>query len=235
MPSTITIAVAINGLKAYIEQQPVLVNGFEPALSGANLVKQVILGPPMSWPWNRSSLSFTTSSQDWTVSGLNDYGFLEGGSVQEDGGTPWALQVQNTMETDNSSARPQFVAPFMDDGFGNITFRLIPAPDPELTYDVNLFYQRKATPIVSIASLFDPIPDDKFYMPQWGFLAMMSLIGNDARFNEYNAKFITSVLGAQGGLSEMQKALFAANWNRALSTAQAVGLATSERYKARET
>jgi hypothetical protein len=235
MPSTITLAISINGLKAFIEQQPTLINGMEPALSSANLIKQTMLGPPMAWPWNRGSVTYTTGVQDWTVSGLNDFGFLEGGSVQEGEGKPWALQVKNTMEYDQSDARPQYISHFGDDGQGNVTFRLIPAPDPDLTYTVNLFYQRQARPMLSLASPWNPIPDDKYYMPQWGLLAMMSLIGNDSRFNEYNAKFITSVLAHQGGLSDTEKALFAANWTRALATAQSTQLSTSERYRARET
>lgn len=236
MPSTTTLANTINGVKAFIEQQPVDVNGMDPALSSANLVKQVILMPPLAWPFNRSQVNFSTSTQDYTVSGLTDFGFLEGGSVQVSTDIkPWALEVKIVMEADASSARPRFVSPLIDDGQGNITFRLMPAIDPSKTAAVNLFYQRKAPPMLSMAALWAPIPDDKMYMPQWGFLAMMSLIGYDARFNEYNAKFITSVLASQGGLSATEKALFAANWNRALSSTQSIQLETQERFKARQT
>ena len=236
MPSSITLANTINGIKAFIEQQPVDVNGMEPALSAANLIKQVILMAPLAWPFNRAQVNYSTSTQDYTVSGLTDFGFLEGGSVQlSTDSKPWALEVKIVMETDQSNARPRFVSPLIDDGMGNITFRIMPAPDPTKVTAVNLFYQRKARQMLSMAALWSPIPDDKVYMPQWGFLAMMSLIGNDARFNEYNAKFITSVLASQGGLSATEKALFAANWNRALSSTQSIQLENQERFKARQT
>jgi len=62
----------------------------------------------------------------------------------------------------------------------------------------------------------------------------MSLIGNDARFGEYNTKFIVSLLGAQGGLTEMERNIFLANWTLVLSQLQANQLGTAERFKARE-
>ena len=63
---------------------------------------------------------------------------------------------------------------------------------------------------------------------------MMSLIGNDARFNEYNSKFTTSLLAAQGGLTDMERNIFLANWTRVMSQLQGTQLGTQERYKARE-
>jgi hypothetical protein len=62
----------------------------------------------------------------------------------------------------------------------------------------------------------------------------MSLIGNDARFNEYNQKFVTALLSAQGGLTDLERNLFLGNWLRATTQLQGAALATTERYKARE-
>lgn len=234
MASTITVQDDISWAKSYIEQQPVLVNGMEPALGSANLILQTVLGPPFSWPWNRAILSYTTSDQDVTQAGLNDFGFLEGGTVQSvDGGKPWEIAVKNLLHLDQSHARPAFCSPLIDDGQGNITFRLTPAPDQ--AYLTTLIYQKKARTIMSIGTAWLPIPDEKHYIPRWGFLAMMSLIGNDARFNEYNAKFLTALLAAQGGLTEMERNIFLANWLRVLSQMQGGQLGTTERYKARET
>jgi hypothetical protein len=87
---------------------------------------------------------------------------------------------------------------------------------------------------MSLGSSWHPVPDEKNYICQWGHLAMMSLIGNDGRFSEYNTKFITALLGAQGGLTDLERNIFLANWTRVLAQLQANQLGTAERYKARE-
>jgi len=231
--STITIQNTINWEKAFLEQQPVLINGMEPALSSAQLVLQTILGPPFSWPWNRGVINYSTAAQDFVVAGLNDFGFLEGGSVKPtSGGKPFEIAVKNLLHLDASQGRAAFCSPFIDDGAGNITFRI--TPSPEQSYDVTLPYQKKAPILASLAFTWAPVPDEKIYICQWGHLALMSLIGNDSRFTEYNIKFVTALLGAQGGLTDLERNIFLANWTRVLSQLQGAQLATSERYKARE-
>jgi hypothetical protein len=171
--------------------------------------------------------------QDSQQAGLSDFGFLEGGTVTpHSGGKPYELAVKQMLHVDASLARPQWCAPFLDDGAGNITFRLTPSPDQQ--YDVVLPYQKRAPVLMSLAFTWAPLPDDKNYIAQWGFLAMMSLIGNDARFNEYNAKFTMSLLAAQGGLTDMERNIFLANWTRVLSQLQGTQMGTQERYRARE-
>jgi hypothetical protein len=232
--SSITIQNTINFCLALIEQQPVLINGLEPALSSATLVLQTMLGPPFAWAWNRSTLSYQTNGSDWTQNALTKFGHLEGGTVQLlTGGNAWEVEVKNLLFADTQQARPKYISPLIDDGMGNITFRLTPSPDQG--YNVILIMQNKAPVVMSLAQTWAPVPDERNYICQWGFLALMSLIGNDARFNEYNAKFITSLLGAQGGLTDLERNIFLSNWMRVLSQAQGTQLAVSERYKARET
>jgi hypothetical protein len=67
MGSNVTIQNTLSWESAFLEQQPQLINGLEPALSSAQLVLDTILGPPFAWPWNRGILSFTTANQDYTV------------------------------------------------------------------------------------------------------------------------------------------------------------------------
>jgi hypothetical protein len=233
MPSTITVQSTITWSLSFLEQQPVLINGLEPAIGSANLVLQTILGPPFTWPWNRRILTFSSSDQDSQQSGLSDFGFLEGGTVQPTaGGKAFELSVKQMLHVDASQARPQYCAPFLDDGAGNITFRFTPSPDQE--YTAILPYQRRAPLIMSVAMTWAPVPDDKNYICQWGFLALMSLIGNDARFNEYNSKFMTTLLAAQGGLTDMERNIFLANWTRVMSQLQGTQLGTQERFRARE-
>jgi hypothetical protein len=233
MASTITIQQTVNWEAAFLEQQPVLINGLEPALSSAQLVLQTVLGPPFAWPWNRGILNYTTSSQDYTAAGLTEFGFLEGGSVQAvAAGKPMALAVKHFLELDASASRPQHVGAYIDDGAGNITFRLMPAPGE--SYVITIPYQKKCPVLYSVAQTWAPIPDEKQYICQWGHLALMSLVGNDARFNEYNQKFVTALLSAQGGLTELERNLFLGNWLRAAAQMQSNQLGVTERYKARE-
>jgi hypothetical protein len=233
LASTITIQGTANWSKSFLEQQPFEINGQEPAVSSAQLVLQTILGPPFSWPWNRGILNYQTATQDASVT-VSDFGFLEGGSVQAvtPGAKPFAVAVKHFLEVDANSARPAHVGAYIDDGMGNITFRLTPSPDQN--YSVTLPYQRKTPIIYSLAQTWTPIPDDQNYMCQWGFLAMMSLIGNDDRFNEYNSKFVTTLLSQQGGLSEMERNIFLGNWTRVMAQVASVQAGVSERYKARE-
>jgi hypothetical protein len=232
MASTITIQNTVNWAKAFLEQQPLEINGMEPALSSANLILQTLLGPPFVWAWNRSILNFSTDTQD-SQQIVNDFGFLEEGTVEGSDGKPWALGVRQTLHVDSSGARPQWCAPYIDDGVGNITFRLVPSPAGD-TYTVTLPYQRSAPTIMSLGTSWYPVPDENNYLCQWGFLALMSLIGNDARFGEYNNKFVTTLLSIQGGLTEMERNMFLGNWLRVQSQVQSTQLGTAERYRARE-
>jgi hypothetical protein len=231
MASTITLFNTVNWASGFLDQQPLEINGQEPALGSANLVLQTILGPPFCWPWNRAVLTYTTAAQDYTASALSSFGFMEGASVQA-GGRTWEVMVKNLLQSESQQAKAMHVSPLIDDGQGNITFRLSPAPDQ--SYVVTAVYQKKAPTLYSLAQTWTPVPDEKNYICQWGFLALMSLIGNDARFNEYNTKFVTGLLGAQGGLTDLERNIFLSNWTRVLAQMQGTQLATTERYKARE-
>jgi len=207
----------------------------EPAVSSAALVLQTMLGAPFAWPWNRGILNYTSAAQDFVYAGLTTFDHLEGGSIAPSGGgVGFELQVKNLVQSEQQQqGRPYYLSPLIDDGQGNITFRLSPAPGQ--SYAINAIFQKKCPTVASLAQTWAPVPDQLNYIPQWGFLAMMSLIGNDARFNEYNAKFITGLLGAQGGLTDLERNIFLSNWTRVMAQLQGNQLATSERYKARET
>jgi len=234
MPSTITIQASLNFQASFLEQQPVKVNGMEPALSAANLVLSTLLAPPLAWPWNRSTAGFSTSTQDFSLNGLSNFGFLEGGNMFDADGTPWELEVKNILHVDQSQSRPRWCAPLIDDGLGNITFRLTPAPSLSAVSRGVLIYQRRAPVLMSLGSLWAPVPDDRVNMCQWGHLSLMSLIGNDTRFNAYNQKFVTAVLSSHGGLTAMERNMFIANWMNVVGQVQGKQLATSEQFKARE-
>lgn len=234
MASSITVQNTVSWALPFLEMQPLEIVGMEPALSSATMILQTMLGPPFAWAWNRAFITYQTNGADSTQAGLSKFGHLEGGTVQPlTGGNAWEVEVKNLLLADVQQARPKFISPLIDDGMGNITFRLTPSPDQG--YQVTLIAQNKAPVVMSLAQTWAPVPDERNYVCQWGFLSLMSLIGADARFNEYNAKFITSLLGAQGGLSDLERNIFLANWTRVLNQVQGNQLSVAERYKARET
>src|SRR5215831_536042 len=156
MSSTVTLQNTINWSKAFLEQQPVEVNGQEPALSSAQLVLSTLLNAPLSWPWNRSTTAYTSANQDNQVTGLFNFGFLEGGVVAPAaGGKSWQLSVQLVLHPDQSAARPSYCAPLIDDGMGNITFRTSPSPDQ--SYNHTLIFQRRAPQLLSLAYTWAPV------------------------------------------------------------------------------
>lgn len=213
MPSTLTMQSAINWTLPYVHYQPLLIAYFEPALTNANLVKQTVLGAPFIWPWNRAEsnpIACTTGVQSY-MSVLPDFGFIEKAWIKTfDDDKLMELEVQTSLSGDVTQERPQFIAAQKDDGQGNITFRLIPAPDQP--YILTVQYQKKATPIYSPASLWDPIPDELSYIFFNGFLAMSLPVTGDGRFPTFNDRFIAHLLGAQDGLDQMQKNIFLAKW-----------------------
>jgi len=232
MANTLSIANTMNWTAAFIEQQPMKINGMEPALSSARIILETVLGPPFAWPFNRTVVNYVSAGQDQVVAGLNDFGFLEAGSVAPPAGNPYEVAVRNVLTLESNTARPQWVAALTDDGQGNILFRLSPAPPAGS--NVTLLFQKKAPIPTSLGTTWAPFPDEKNYILQWGFLSLMSLIGNDARFTQYNQKFITSLLASQGGLTAMERNIFLTNWTAVLKDLQAAQLGTAERFKARE-
>lgn len=63
MSSTITLANTITWAKSFINNiDPTLQTGTEPAITSANLVKQIMLQPPFDWIWNRSVTGFFCNS-----------------------------------------------------------------------------------------------------------------------------------------------------------------------------
>lgn len=79
MASTQTVAQVINWAQANGLGRPVtaFVNN-EPAITSANMILSTILSPPFNWNWNRSSVTFLTSTavQDYIVSAAT-FGVIE--------------------------------------------------------------------------------------------------------------------------------------------------------------
>lgn len=191
-------------------------SGNEPAVTSANLVKQTILGPPFAWPWNRDTVTFSCviGQQDYPEASA-DFSWIEHASVKDTISTPnkyQDLQVQLRIPLDSNQSLPMHVAAQMDDGAGNITFRLQPVPDQ--TYPVSITVQEACVDFAATTDTWGPIPNRYAYIYNWGFLALMFLYADDPRFASANQKFVANLLGAAQGLTETQINIFLNNWQQ---------------------
>jgi hypothetical protein len=292
--STRTIQDSINWAKRMsFNRYPVIGNSLEPALTSANIVMQVILGPPFEWWWNNQDLVFTCnptpktatstvaviSSGVLTVTAPNTFAqgdpiiasAFAGGLTTANGnifevltanstsftanttladatdtagvftglttqdyslnvplfshiehasvldlnadGTPnkwFQLEVKNNLSLESSANRPEFIGPHIEDGSGNITFRVQSAPDK--AYPVEIHVQLAAPQVTSINQTWAPLPDFMQYIYDWGFLSLMWQFADDPRAGWANNQFKAALLGRQEGLSEEQKQIFLNMW-----------------------
>ena len=155
----------------------------------------------------------TTTTQDYTVI-IPNFSHIEHTSVYDIGQTPnkwYEMDVKNTLALDSILGRPQFLSPHTEDANGNVTFRLMPAPD--LAYPVSVHIQKAAPEISSLNQTWAPLPDYMQYVYDWGFLALMWAFADDPRFTFANQKFTAGLLGRAQGLSEEERNIFLNNWN----------------------
>jgi hypothetical protein len=222
----------------FLGYQPLLIAKQEPAITAANLTKQAMLGAPFAWPWNRSEFTFTTTPaefgtsdaytpalQNYTVS-VPDFGFIERWTLTDANGDVKEIPNQISLALTSATARPSMAAIQAQDDTGNITVRLNNMPDQ--AYLVTGQYQREPNPMLSVASTWYPIPDKLSYIYDWGFLAIASLLTQDGRFPIFVQKFTAHLLGAQDGLSEMQRNIFMGNFIDAMRTMERAQTGTSQ-------
>lgn len=186
----------------------------EPALSIANSVLGFILGPPFAWPWNRNRGTINTTlqtgsstayNQSYTVA-LPDFGWLESATIVDSTGMEYPLEVRLLLEDSTDPGRPDYLSAEGDDGAGNITFKLYCVPDG--VYTIKFIYQKKPVLFTSLAGKWAPIPDEKQYIYNSGFLAWAFENIDDGRFGPEYQKFVRYLLSASEGLTDTQKSVF---------------------------
>ena len=218
MPQTIDLQSSINFVTPILKNQPLMVSNNEPAQSAANLVLGTMLAPPFKWAFNRQSFNFTISllgGTDYTVA-LPDWGFLETQWLADGTGKVYQLGGETSLAKETGLSRPAKMSAQLDDGTGNITFRMSGLPDQ--AYVVFINYQRRMVPLGSTAAFWGPVPDRFAYIYNTGFLAFMSLLVNDARFPIFENLFLSRLLGAQDGLTDQERDIFLANWVNVMQT-----------------
>jgi hypothetical protein len=207
---SITLARSLQFAQTYISIRPLLGVGTytdEPGLTIGDWVRQFILAPPFSWRWNRGTTSFNVSpagGQDY-VRSLTDFGWLEKANLTS-AGTNRELAVRLNISQDTTQEQPIAICPLLDDGAGNITFRMMPTPDA--AYTVKLIYQKKAVAFTASTDTWTPIPDYLSYLYNQGVLAKAYEMSSDERFGLATQLFLRQVIAANEGLTESQKNVF---------------------------
>jgi hypothetical protein len=222
----------------YLGYQPVNVSNQEPALNAANLTKQVMLGPPFAWPWNRNSFAVdmpvsktTNPAQDYDVL-LTDYGFIEKAWVVDAKGKSTEIKVVLVLAAESTVQRPASVAAQTLNDDGTVTFRTNAIPDQ--TYTLVGCYQKASIQISSLASSWSPIPDALSYIYDLGFLFFVSWLTKDARSQAFGQKFASALLGAQSGLTATQRNIFLGNFLAIMTEPQRAQAETQQGVAARQ-
>jgi hypothetical protein len=148
------------------------------------------------------------------------------------GTTTEISEVVSVIGTGSDLGSPNRISPQIDDNAGNITFRLLPAPDR--VYTVEVIYQKRIPALITTtANTWAPIPDHYSYIYQWGFLALMLVYNQDQRWTQANQKFVGNLLGAAEGLTESDKNIFQAAWLGTITEQQVTGMKTQQGLGAR--
>jgi hypothetical protein len=124
----------------------------------------------------------------------------------------YELTVKNDLSLETSQNRPMFISPEIEDGNGNVTFRVASAPDKK--YPITLHVQLAAPAVTSINQTWAPLPDFMQYIYTWGFMALMWQFADDPQRAAWaNSKFVTALLARADGLDDEQKNIFLNNWD----------------------
>lgn len=154
-----------------------------------------------------------TTTQDYAIAAPL-FSHIEHASVLDVTKTPskwWELAVKDNLSLDSIPARPSFISPHTEDGNGNITFRVMPAPSAN--YPVAVHVQLAPPIITSVNQTWAPLPDYMRYIYSWGFLALIWAFSDDARFAMANQKFTSGLLARAEGITEQERNIFLNNWS----------------------
>ena len=213
---TKTIQNTLNWALAFIlTRPPTGVAGIpnEPALTIANLVASTIISPPFAWQWNRAttSINLTTGTTDYPVA-LSTFGWLEKATVAYVATPPTGvsslkeIEISNFLSVDATQGTPFKICISNDDNAGNITFRVMPAPDQ--AYTLNLTYQLAPPVISALTNTWAPIPDKYNFLYERGVLAHLHGMYDSATYLQELQLFFRQLVGCSEGLDDTAKAIF---------------------------
>lgn len=223
MPSstTITIQQTLNWCAAFIVGRPssgVLGFANEPGLTTANKIIGTILAPPFKWSWNRKETSALTTIQGTTdyALALASFGYLEKAVYANSALNPSQKEIQvyqeKPLSIEAKQGPPSWIMPVFDDNNGNVTFRVLPAPDfpgsPQVNYGITLTYQQSPTLLTALSQTWAPIPDKLAYLYETAMLAHLQGMYSAQLFGLGMEMFFRQLVGAAEGLSETEKNIF---------------------------
>lgn len=149
----------------------------------------------------------------YTYSQSYTFGWIETCSIQDivNGQPKWfELPTKLCLSLDSAQGRPANISAQSDDGFGNITYRLMQVPDA--VYPVAITIQQKPPLFTKTSQTWAPIPDDYSHIYNWGFLSLMWMFADDPRFTVGSQKFVAQLLSSAEGLTETERNIFLNNW-----------------------
>ena len=214
MASTIQLQRTINLAQQFCRLAPLIFTANtanDPAFSNADWVKQEFLSPPLAHRWNRTGGSPTeptfvtvVGQSDYPVS-LPNFGWIEKGIGYDpnNGYRAFELQVGLIFGSDTTPNEPARIAAQYDDGSGEITFRLFPAPDK--IYNIVVESQNAAQLFTDVDDTWDPIPDYLSYVYNQGFQAKAYEYLNDPRWVPGMQQFYTELANVTEGLTSTEK------------------------------
>lgn len=220
MATTFTVQDAITFTRAYIKQQSLYVNNMQPALGAAQIVLNILLGPPFIWRTNRANASFAISQGGGTdyQQAIQNFGWIENTWLVDGSGKFYQVGGKLALAKTGTQKQPTEVAPQYDDNQGNITFRINSVPDK--AYTLYIDFQQKAPLVTGPTQPLGTISDENADLFFEGMLTWASLLVNDARFPIFEKQFISHLLSRQDGLDEQSKAIFMGEWMQVVRSVQ---------------
>lgn len=209
--STIQLSRSINLAQQFVRNAPLsfALGNNDPAFSNADWVRQFLLGPPFAWRWNRATVDITciVGVTDY-LTALPTFGWIEKAIIIDpaNGDQSFELEVEMNLSQETNPNQPSRISPQFDDGNGNITFRVSPAPI--VAYTVRITYQLAAGVFSLATQTWAPIPDYLSYLYNQGFLAKNLEYINDQRFGNAMQLFLQQAVAANNGLTETQMNIF---------------------------
>lgn len=230
LTSNVSVASGIVTMNAVLPQLGVqslgLFSGFTQALlkplngqafvvltNNGTIITAQINNPDITATASTGGIITAATTQDYTLL-VPELSHIEHASVLDISKTPakWVeLEVKSNLALESNVARPQFIEPHVEDAVGNVSFRVMPAPN--LAYPVSLHIQKAAPLVTSLNQTWAPIPDFMEYIYNQGFLSMMYMFSDDPRAAQAKQTFITHLLGRASGLTALERNIFINNWN----------------------
>lgn len=215
-----TIQNSIDYALTYIQYSPLNVGtANEPAITIANEVQNLIVGPPFTWAWNRGDNSATplntvAGTQDYTTL-LTDFAYLETASTTDSAGDVFNIpDVYNNISRGKADAnptkqaRPNSVCVLQVTYGTSIKLRFVGVPNA--VYGIGLTYQKLVTPMAALTGGTGTWTVPPQYSDVYNnlFLGEAMAVVDEARSQLYRQKGVTALLAKAEGLSEMQKNAF---------------------------